>query len=47
MITAKQRMKNYLSQTGSIPSLDIWISWGYSEKYYYQVKRDLKKEGAI
>ena len=47
MKTAKQRVKEHLSATGEYPTLDQWLAWGYSEKYYYEVKRNLKKEGVI
>ncbi len=41
MITAKKRFELYLEETGHFPDLQIWLSWGYSEKYYYQVKRQV------
>lgn len=47
MITAKQRIKSYVNEHGSFPDINLWKLWGYSEKYYYQVKRELKKEGFI
>lgn len=47
MVSAKQRVKNYMKEFGSYPSKDVWLSWGYHDKYYYQVKRELKKEGFI
>lgn len=41
MITAKQRFIKYLNETGALPDLQRWLSWGYSEKYYYQIKRQV------
>ena len=41
MVTAKQRFTTYLNETGSPPDLQKWLSWGYSEKYYYQIKRQV------
>lgn len=41
MITAKQKFITYLNETGLLPDLQVWLSWGYSEKYYYQVKKQV------
>lgn len=41
MVTAKQRFTTYLIENGAPPDLQKWLSWGYSEKYYYQIKRQV------
>lgn len=44
MITAKSRFKNFLKEKKEMPSLQIWKSWGYCEKYFYEVRKQVIKE---
>lgn len=45
MITAKQRWIQFEKKNGRPPTLDEWEDWGYHRRYYYQVRKQVEKEG--
>lgn len=42
-LTALEMFYEFMKNEGREPELEEWIDWGFSEKYYYQVRRKFRK----
>ena len=44
MITAKQRFKDFMKETGREPTREEFESWGYHSRYWYEIRKKIEKD---